>query len=190
MLVHGYITQDGHKISKSLGNVVDPAAVAEEYGPDALRYFLLRHVGSHRDGDFTWSRYHDAYEHDLANQLGNLVSRVTGLGRRYGVPDQRTATLAADLPETVDAHLARFEVHRAVEAIWRVVEAANAAVSRDQPWRLAKEGSDERLAEVLGELYGTLAAVADALVPFLPATADAIVKTLAASAPVVLFPRP
>jgi len=189
ILVHGYVTIEGEKISKSHGRTVSPAAVAERYGTDALRYYLLRHVGSHHDGDFSWARCSEVYEHELANDLGNLVSRTTALGRRYGVPPAVPSQLAAGLQDEVTSRMDEFAVHRALEAIWNVITAANAYVNRTAPWKLAKQGKESAFGDVLGELYATLHRVGEALSPFLPDASRRLLETVAASSSEALFPR-
>ena len=189
LVVHGYITLDGQKISKSLGNVITPDTAAARFGADPLRYYLLRYVGSVRDGDFSWENYQRAYEHDLANQLGNLASRTLGLARRHGVPATTTSALAAELEGQIADHMAKFTVHRAVEAIWRVVESANAYVSQEAPWELAKQGDSGAYTAVMAELYGTLGVIADCLAPFLPSTSGRLARALTNTDPTPLFPR-
>lgn len=190
LLVHGYVTIDGQKISKSLCNTVSPAEACAPHGPDALRYYLLRHIGSRRDGDFSWARFDEVYVHELANDFGNLVSRTIALGRRYGVPDATPSELAAGLGEAVQGHIEDFAVDRALDAIWKVVTAANAYVNRTEPWRLAQRGETRELERVLAELYAALACIANELAPFLPETAERLAAALQTSEPVQLFPRP
>ena len=146
LLVHGYVTIDGQKISKSLRNTVSPAEGCAPYGADALRYYLLRHIGSRRDGDFSWARFAEVYAHELANAFGNLVSRTIALGRRYGVPDAAPSELAASLGGAVQRHIEDFALDRALDAIWEVVGAVNAYVNRTEPWRLAQRGETPELA--------------------------------------------
>jgi methionyl-tRNA synthetase len=189
ILVHGYITVDGRKISKTLGNTISPRDACDQLGADALRYYLLRHIGSQRDGDFSWARLNEVYEHELANDLGNLLSRATALGRRYGPPASRTATLADGLSLKVATHIDEFAVDRALDAIWRVVTATNAYVNQTEPWALAKEGKAKRLAEVLSELYGTLTCIGHALIPFLPSTAHRLLSAVSSSSSEQLFPK-
>jgi methionyl-tRNA synthetase len=189
ILVHGYLTIEGQKISKSLGNTISPSDACNAYGADALRYYLLRHIGSHRDGDFSWARYQEVYEHELANDLGNLVTRTTALGRRYGVPDAAGSELAEGLASEVSRQIDEFAVHRALEAIWQVIAATNAYVNKTQPWQLAKQSDKAELNSVLGELYATLRCIGESLVPFLPETAQRLLQALTTSSAEQLFPR-
>jgi methionyl-tRNA synthetase len=191
LLVHGYVTVEGRKIGKSLGNAVAPRDACAVYGTDALRYYLLRHVGSQRDGDFSWSRFDEIYAHELANDLGNLVTRVTALGRRYGVPPGGAAAseLADGLAAKVHAHLEEFALDRALDEIWAVIGAANAYVNRTAPWQLARQARSSELRATLSELYAVLRALGSVLEPFLPETARRLSAALDTSAAVQLFPR-
>ena len=191
IFVHGYITLDGEKISKSAGNAVEPCAARDAWGLDALRYYLLRHVGSHHDGDFTWERLWAAYETELANQLGNLLSRVVTLSRRHRIGANARSELAADLVErSLDLTLA-FNPQQALREIWSVIITANAYVSEQAPWQLAKDGDHERLRDVLGELCAALRAIGQALAPLLPHTSERLLASLTATEgkPAPLFPR-
>ncbi len=197
ILVHDYVTLNGGKISKSLGNTVDPVELVEHYGTDALRYYLLREIPSTEDGDFTLERFIRAYNGDLADQLGNLLNRVVSMiGRYYGgivpVPgpleevDRRLIEKAQGIEERVEAALARFALHEALDAIWDVVGAANKYVADVEPWTLAKLRSnadagrhaEERLSSVLYNLVEALRLVAYHCAPFLPATSRGIAERL------------
>jgi len=197
IFVHGYVTVEGGKISKSLGNVIDPVELAERYGTDALRYYLLRAIPSTEDGDFTLERFIRTYNVDLADQLGNLLNRVVSMvGRYYGgvvpVPgaleevDLRLITLAEELRERVEHALVRFAPHEALAAIWELVGAANKYVVEVEPWTLAKlrkaegEGgqAEARLATAIYNLTEVLRLVAHYCAPFIPASAEAIAHQL------------
>ena len=192
--VHGFVTAGGHKIGKSAGNVVDPAELTERYGVDVLRYYLLREIPATGDGDYSQERLVRAYNTDLANGLGNLLSRTLGLLNRYyaGVApapgpleplDCALVEAGEQLYARIDAALARFAFDEALDAIWDVVAAANKYVVDAQPWALAKRRAAEpaaeaRLATNLYVLTEALRQIAVALQPFLPATAAAIAEQL------------
>jgi methionyl-tRNA synthetase len=182
IFVHGYVTVNGEKISKSLGNVIDPVELAERYGTDALRYYLLRAIPSIEDGDFTLERFIRTYNVDLADQLGNLLNRVVSMISRYfgGVVPTPGAA------EEIDHALARFAPHQALAAIWELVSAANKYVMEVEPWTLARLRSTQgeggqagaRLATVLYNLAELLRLVAHYCSPFIPVSAEAIAHQL------------
>ena len=194
IFVHGYVTAEGVKISKSLGNMVDPVDLARRYGTDALRYYLLREIRSTDDGDFALERFIRAYNADLADQLGNLLNRVVSMvGRYYGgvVPapgkrlpvDDELIRPAQSLTGRVDEALDRFAPHDALAAIWDVVGAANKYVDDAEPWALAKRRRSDplagaRLSTVLYNLVETLRLVAHYISPFIPAAAEGILRQL------------
>lgn len=197
IFVHDYVTINGGKISKSLGNTVDPVELAERYGTDALRYYLLREIPTTEDGDFTLERFLHAYNSDLADQLGNLLNRVISMVGRYSggvVPapgpleevDRGLVQTAENLSARIDAALMRFALDEALDAIWNLVSAANKYVADVEPWTLAKqrknEGEDSpagvRLNTVLYNLVEALRLIASHCAPFLPATAEGIAQQL------------
>ena len=193
IFIHGYITVNGQKVSKSLGNVVDPVELAGVYGTDALRYYLLREIKATEDGDFSRERFIRVYNADLADQLGNLFSRVVGMLTRYyagTVPapgpltdiDCPLVNQAQALPEQVDAAINRFAPHEALVAMWEVIGAANRYIAEIKPWELAKQRpappAETRLATCLYNLVETLRLVAHLSAPFLPDTSAAITSQL------------
>ena len=194
LFVHGYVTIGGEKISKSRGTSIDPVAITERYGADALRYYLLREIPPTEDGDFTDARFARAYSADLADQLGNLLQRVLGMVGRYyagrvpaasqpGELEQPLIATAQALAERVDTALERFAANEALAAIWELIAAANKYVVTVQPWALAKRRAEsddveQRLATSLYALVETLRIVAQALVPLLPTTAASIARQL------------
>lgn len=203
LLVHGYITLDGQKISKSLGNTISPDEAAAYFGVEALRYYLLRHVGSVEDGNFALDRFEEVYNTELANQLGNLVNRVCALGIRHQLtptslpltqqPDfpALAATVGPTLLTQVDEAITAWQPHRALAQIWQGVDAANRFISKHEPWVLAKAGNTEQLEQVLNALYQALHTIGEALGPLLPETSAKIGAALSnrTHAPTPLFPK-
>lgn len=200
LLVHGYITLDGQKISKSLGNTISPDEAVEYFGLEALRYYLLRHVGSVEDGNFSRDRFEEVYNTELANQLGNLVSRVCALGIRHQLPlpphvgsafPEFIAAVGPTLLLEVDDAISAWQPHRALAQIWQAVDAANSFISKHEPWVLAKAGDTEQLEQVLTALYQALHTISQALVPLLPETSTKIAAALSnrTHAPTPLFPK-
>ncbi|MFD1147557.1 methionine--tRNA ligase [Saccharothrix hoggarensis] len=207
ILVHDHLTTDGRKISKSAGDVVDLAA---RYGTDAVRWWLVREVARVGDTDFTVPRLVSRADEDLANGLGNLVSRVTALVHRYrdgrppvAEPDPGAdplLTACRDAPDLVHEALTDFDFRRATAAVWRIVEEANRHVERVRPWELARaeRGGDvaagRRLDATITALLTACRALARELAPFLPTSAERISEQctpLAGALPRTraLFPR-
>jgi methionyl-tRNA synthetase len=187
ILVHGYLTVDGKKISKS-GSSLDPEPLIARYGSETIRYYLLRHVRTTRDGDFSEQRLITAHDAELANQLGNLVRRVLALIERdcagtipepgvRGELDRALHARSASLDAEVQAHIGAFALDRALDAVFALVEQANGYVDRTEPWLLAKS-DHPRLCTVLHTLAATLFAIARGLSPFLPRTAETIAEAL------------
>lgn len=172
LLSHGFILTDGAKMSKSLGNVVDPLDVLDKYGLPAFRYYFLRHVDTFMDGDFTWDKYDAAYNNELANDLGNLVQRLATLCKKnniIGLMDYK-----APRDPGYDALMEEFGFSRAFDYAWENVQALNKRIDDEKPWALAKEGKTEQAVKVLTSLVKDLLNVASLLSPFLPETAEKI----------------
>lgn len=185
LFVHNYVTVEGQKIGKSLGNAIAPAEPVETLGVDAFRFYLLRHVGCYRDGDFSWARYREVYEQELVNQLGNLVARVVKLVDRHDALPEPQAPLHVDLHAQLEPHLRTFALHKAMHVIWTAIEATNAYVSRTEPWKL--EGAEQQ--RVLANAMATLSTIAQALAPFLPQASARMLRILDGESREQLFPR-
>jgi len=194
IFAHGWWTVDGEKMSKSRGNVVDPNKMIDKYGADAFRYFLLREVPFGQDGDFSQGAMITRINSDLANGLGNLLSRTLTLIERTQsgrVPvsgnigaaerdlQQATVTLLNDL---LPRHLEQLEFNRALEAIWQVVQIANQYVDKTAPWTLAKNESDaDQLRTVLSHMAEVLRCLSLATYAFMPANAQTMSHQLGLS---------
>jgi len=191
ILVHGYITIESRKISKSADNAISPDDVIDWLGLDAMRYFLLRHIGGVRDGDFSWRRLRECYVSELANDLGNLVSRTIALANRHDFcpSDRAGSQLSSGLESRVTEHIDNYEIQRALGAIWEVVNNANRFVNDHKPWQLAKSANHAQFECVMSELYATLFCIADLLEPFLPQTASQLNTSLLQRRCVRLFER-
>jgi len=184
LFVHGWLLLDEQKISKSLGNAVDPLELIDVYGADALRYWMARAVSFGQDGSASIDGIRERYENELANDLGNLLSRTTAMVDRYrggklrrgrAEPALDVAALAADVADRLD----RFDVTGALDAIWEIVRGLNQYVTAEAPWQLAKdEANAERLDGVLYNLVDGLTVLAVALAAFLPETAPRILVAL------------
>lgn len=190
---HGWVFFKGERMSKSLGNIVDPLDAAKRFGPDPLRLYLAKEVPYGADGDFTWERFEEKYNADLANNLGNLVNRVASMSERYrqgtlapvGAPAAGLAEAAATAVTAYTDAMERLALHDAAAAAFRLVSATNEFVAVSQPWALAK---DPAQAEALsGVLYGAAEAVRVAAVllrPFMPASAGEILRRVGETRPV------
>jgi methionyl-tRNA synthetase len=184
--VHGYWTLGGQKISKSIGNLVEALALKEKYGNDAFRYFVLREMVFGLDADFSEEAFVGRLNADLANDLGNLVSRATTLIVNLGqgvIPSGVSATAAEDAVATafakakadVAAAMDEFAFHRALASLWEFIGVVNRYVDTTQPWALAKDrGQKDRLGTVLATLAESLKVLAIVLTPFLPDAAAKI----------------
>jgi methionyl-tRNA synthetase len=191
LLVHGWWNLGGAKVSKSAGNVVDPDALADRYGTDPLRYYLMRDIATGQDADFNEERLRARYNADLANDLGNLVNRTVSMANRYreGVlvgpsADRSEDTvaleaLATEVARRFDLAMAGYQVHSALEAAWDLIAAANGFVESSAPWKLAKDPANAaRLDEVLVTLVEA-ARLAVALVhPIMPSSAERLLSQL------------
>ena len=184
--IHGYLLLGEHKMSKSLGNVIDPFQVADLYGPDALRFYVLREVSFGSDGDVSPEGFETRYTTELANEYGNLASRTLAMIGRYRdgvVPDaEAPAALAAEfegISEAVQDAIDRVELTVALDEIWRRIKLLNRYVQEEQPWQLSKDESQaERLDEVLYALAEGLRLVSVLLHPFMPASAERLLEAL------------
>ncbi len=174
LYVHGFVTVDGKKMSKSLGNSVTPKEIIDKYGTDAFRYYFLRHIPSYDDGDFSWQRLHAAYNNELANELGNATQRTFAMIQQY------QNGIIGDVPpaehdvnqyhEAID--LCHFD--KALDIVWEQVRGLNQYIDEQKPWELNKKGETDHLREVLAYQVSCLLEIASLLQPFLPDTASKI----------------
>jgi methionyl-tRNA synthetase len=181
LLIHGFVTSEGQKMSKSLGNVVDPVDVLAKFGgnPDPMRFFLCHEIPVGRDGDFSWKRLAEIYDSKLRNQLGNMLNRVLVMLKKEGVPLQIVEN--ADDEKNIAAAwrvygraLDQFEIHVAIQSITTNIDCMNAAFNEAQPWKLA---GAERIA-TLSRFAESLRHAALMLLPFIPDAAYRISKQL------------
>lgn len=197
--VHGHILSGGQKMSKSLGNVVDPFELVEKYGTDAVRYYLLKAIPSYEDGDFSYEKFEERYNGDLANGLGNFAARVLTLGAQLGEIkageiNQSVSEKIEKIRRAVAEKLAEFKIHEALAALWELIHFGDQYVNEKKPW-------DKNLAEIEKRqaIYNALVIldnIAALLSPFLPETAEKITNsikwesgTLVIKKSEVLFPR-
>lgn len=193
LYVHGFITSEGKKMSKTLGNVVHPQDVINEYGADVFRYYFLRHIPSYEDGDFSWERLHRAYNNELGNELGNAVQRTAAMIKQYenGIIGH-TPPSEHDQAEYIQA-LEDCRFDRALDEVWEQVRGLNQYIEEAKPWEIAKSDDKDHLREVLAYQVSCLLEIAEMIAPFMPETAvkirhvfeEGVVRPLEGT----LFPR-
>jgi methionyl-tRNA synthetase len=189
---HGFFTIDGQKISKSLGNAIDPVELAGSYGIDALRYYLLSEIPFGGDGEFNRVRFEAVYNADLANDLGNLVQRVAVMISRY--MDGNIGELPPHSHDIMpyETAMAELRFDKALAEVWLLIRGLNQYLEEEKPWQLAKTDTAQ-LAEVLHHAVSDLVQIATLLMPFMPGTAQKIAATFAAgqvhSEVGLLFPK-
>jgi methionyl-tRNA synthetase len=184
--IHGYLLMDEHKMSKSLGNVIDPFQVGEVYGIDALRYYLFAAVSFGQDGNISTADLEARYTSELANEYGNLASRTVGMIERFRdgvVPDaEAPAELAGEFEghaERVKAHFDQVELSQALAAIWELVRRINQYVQETEPWKLAKDpDASDRLDATLYGIAEGLRVASVLLHPFMPESAQRVLVAL------------
>lgn len=198
LLVHGFVNVNSAKMSKSVGNVVDPNEIIDNYGLDAFRYFFSRHIPTLDDGDFTWEKFETAYNTELGNDLGNVVQRVASMITRYQSGVIGDAPQGEHDMQPYRQAIESLNFNRAMDEVWITVRSLNQYLESVKPWEVAKKRESEpeaeaHLAEILAHAVGTLLQIADLLVPFLPDTAEAIHKTFESGVVTpsagVLFPK-
>lgn len=175
IFIHSFITVDGQKMSKSLGNVIDPKSLVAEYGVDAVRYYLLREMPYGTDGDYSKARMEERYA-ELANGLGNLMGRVAAMANKYfdGQVDN-VPYVPQELYVQLDEALKVYDFKAYIDGVWRVVTEANEKIQREEPFKVAK--TDPAAAKKsLSELAGMIRFIGQALLPVIPTTAEEILK--------------
>src|SRR3989338_839475 len=199
LFVHGFITSGGRKMSKTIGNVIDPLIVIEEYGVDALRYFLAREISPFEDGDFTIERFKEAYNANLANGLGNLASRImkmaeVNLDRPVSIFEPQGEASGKSGGRAFKSEFTElmnnYELQKACDYIWQEIGRLDSLIQSSQPFKLIKS-EPEKGRELIQELVISLYTIARMLNPFLPATSRAIKEAVRENKAFIepLFPR-
>ncbi len=169
IFIHGFITVNGQKMSKSLGNVVNPLELVERYGTDALRYFLMSQIPSYEDGDYTEEKFKTTYNSDLANGLGNLVSRVAKLCEGLEFKPIGYQTLCSDVENALKIY--RFD--EALSFLWNLIRNEDIYINQKTPWKIKDKNE---LKNILQHSVNTIRAIGYNLKPFIPETAEKILK--------------
>jgi len=185
IFVHGYITSNGEKMSKSLGNVIDPFELVKKYGLDPVRYFLLREFSSTEDGDFTYEKFEERYNSDLANGLGNLISRVLKLLETVKV--ENGSNLSSNIEKTKENYkkaVLDLKFNEALTAIWSLITDCDKYIENVKPWEDSQNKKEE-----IASLVKAIEEIEILLRPFLPETSEKILKKLKENKSEPLFPR-
>ncbi len=185
VFIHGFITSEGQRISKSLGNVIDPIALTQKYGTDAVRYYLLAEIPPYDDGDYSEHRFKEIYNADLANGLGNLVARVAKLCEKVEISAQSQAAFEKKYEE----FLKQFKFDDALALVWDKIRTLDRYINDEKPW---EETDEMKLKKVLQPAVDGIVIIAHHLQPFLPQTAEKILKQFTAkkiTSQKPLFPR-
>lgn len=174
LFVHGFVNIGNHKMSKSVGNVVSPQEVIKKYNTDVFRYYMLRHIPSYDDGDFSWEHLESVYNNELANELGNAVQRTSAMITQY-----QNGIIGAVPPANHDnagfwGALEACKFDRALDEVWEQVRGINQYIEQEKPWIIAKSDDKAHLQEVLAYQASCLLEIADLLEPFMPTTASQI----------------
>jgi methionyl-tRNA synthetase len=188
---HGWVHFKGEKMSKSLGTAIEPLDAVQRFGPDPLRLYLVKEIAFGGDGDFTWDRFEDRYNVDLANNLGNLVNRIAAMAHKYrggrlepgaGAPG-RLAGIAAQTVEDYRRDMDAFALERGAAAAFRIVDAANEYIASTEPWALARDaGKHDALSQVLFDVAEAVRVAGVLLLPIMPRSAAEILRRVGETA--------
>ena len=195
---HGFLSVDGQKMSKSLGTMVDPIEASKRHGVDPLRLYLIKEIAFGVDGDFSWDRFDERYNVDLANNLGNLVSRVAAMAHQFrqgrlvptGAGTDKLARIGDEVTNDYRNAMDALELHHGVAAAYRLIDAANEYIAANAPWALAKDAAKaDQLTQVLFDAAEAIRLTAVLLSPVMPASSREILRRVGAPAEPLQFDR-
>jgi methionyl-tRNA synthetase len=175
ILINGFITVDGQKMSKSLGNVIDPIQIVDVYGADAFRYFMIRELSPHEDGDFNQDRFRDAYNANLANGIGNLTNRILKMAQDNISKDD--VVLSDELPQDYIEKMYELNLHRASEITWNHIAELDKHIQATEPFKLVKTDPEEGK-RIIAELVSSLYTIAHMVEPFIPTASKKIIDAI------------
>jgi methionyl-tRNA synthetase len=193
---HGWLHLKGERMSKSLGTTIEPLDAAQRFGPDPLRLYLVKEITFGSDGDFSWERFEDRYNVDLANNLGNLVSRIGAMADRYRsgrlTSVGKSGRLEQSAKEALDAYTAgmdEFALNVGAAAVFALIDSANAYIAEQEPWTLARDPANaDRLTQVLFDVGEALRVAGVLLLPIMPKSAAEILRRVGETRPVESLP--
>ncbi|OGZ33117.1 MAG: hypothetical protein A2V69_01720, partial [Candidatus Portnoybacteria bacterium RBG_13_40_8] len=191
--IHGFFTINGQKISKTLGNVIDPIEIVNKFGTDAARYILLSQFPFGQDGDVQESRFVEKYNADLANGLGNLTARILKLAEisnfKFQISNKKEKEIEKKVKEIKEIYkkdMEEFKLYEALEGVWRLIKWCDEYIEKNKPWQITDK---EKLEQVLSNLLYCLFEIADLILPFLPETSEKIKEQIKTGKSEILFPR-
>jgi len=171
IIIHGFITVDGQKMSKSVGNVIDPSDIIKDYGTDALRYYFARHINSFEDSDFTMEKFKDIYNANLANGIGNLTARIMKLAEIY--IDSPIEVYDAQIPQEIKDALDNFEINKAADFVWNQIGNLDKYIQEEKPFSVVKDDKEKGL-DIIKNIVMKLYSIAEMLEPIMPETSRKI----------------
>ena len=196
VFIHGFITADGQKMSKSLGNVINPFDLVKKYGTDAVRYYLLREIPSAEDGDFTYEKFEQRYNSDLAGGVGNLVARVLGIAKseiQISKSKIQNKNLELKIKETQEKYklaIESFKFNEALASVWEIISFCDKYINEEKLWDTSSTSSGQaKKLQVINDLFFAIKEIGILLAPFLPETSEKIKKAVENNLPASATPK-